>query len=252
MQGMNKNIIVNVFIADKNNFDLKNIKEQITGQIETLITRKRNQKKKSKLITRLNYLDKKEVKKLRHFMEKQRQTALKKNNKTAIKHWFFVEVGLFTGLRVEEITKLCCSDYCIKDNSFILIVRKGKGDKPGIVVCPDKFKKSWFWFLEWKTSIGESIEKNSPVFYSSRTKTHISTRALQYALKDNLIKASIDGKYTPHSMRKTYGTYLNDVSNTRLTQIQLRHENIRTTQGYTFPIDDTLKKAVKKLSDLFE
>jgi len=250
MQGRN-NIIVNVFITGKAKIDTATITKQITENLEKkLIKKKKSQKNKT--ITSLNYLDRKEARKLMHFMEREKQIALQKNNKTTIKHWFFINVGIFAGLRVNEISKLSCSDYTIKDNTFILIIREAKGGKPNFVICPDKFKKTWFWFLQWKKNIGEPTDENSPMFYSPRTKTYITPRALQYAIKNNLRKCGLNTKYTPHSMRRTFGTYLNDISNTRLAQSLLRHKLINTTQHYTAPIQTSVKKAVEKYSKLFE
>ena len=54
-----------------------------------------------------------EVKKLRKFCNRLRKIGLKNNKFFLVRDWFMVELGLFTGLRVEEMTKLKVKDVII-------------------------------------------------------------------------------------------------------------------------------------------
>src|SRR3989344_4745022 len=103
------------------------------------------------------FLSLKEVKKLRRKTEKEKAKALGKNKKTRVMDWILVEIGLFAGLRVEEMANLKCSDLLIRDNQSSVIVRKGKGGRKRIVKICSELKENLKEFLNWKKSIGEDI-----------------------------------------------------------------------------------------------
>lgn len=194
------------------------------------------------------FLSKNEIKKLLRVMLKEKEKAKKKKIQTPVKDWFLVELAINTGLRVSEIVELNCGDFFI-ERCFVLI-RKGKGGKERIVKFSRKFKSEIEEYIKWKKTINEGIDKSDPVFYSSRTNSRITKRALQKAFKRCLKKAKIpEDKYSIHCLRHTYASYLYKESryNLRLVQLQLGHSSIKVTEVYAQVLDPDLEKAVEKL-----
>ena len=101
----------------------------------------------------------------------------------SVRNYFLIHMGLLTGLRVMEMTALHCGDIYLEGTSPCLFVRKGKGGKSRTVYFNSAFVKHCRRFLTWKRENGEPTEPQSPVFLSSISGGHMSTRALQKAFK---------------------------------------------------------------------
>lgn len=195
------------------------------------------------------YLSLKEVKKLRRKTEKAKALALEKNKRTPVMDWIVVEIGLFSGLRVEEMANLKCGDLLIQDNQSSLIVRKGKCGKKRIVKLSSELKEALKEFLNWKQSIGESITDESPLFVSSKTNSHMTTRALQKSFKRSAKRAGLKSHYSIHCLRHTFGSHLYKASryNLRLVQEQLGHSRIETTKVYASVMNPDVERAMERL-----
>ena len=195
------------------------------------------------------FLSLKEVKKLRKKAEKLKEKALQNNKKTPVMDWILIEIGLFAGLRVEEIANLKCKDLLIQENQSSIIVTKGKGGRKRIVKISSELKQSLKEFLIWKKSISESIEDEAPLLLSSRTNTHLTTRALQKSFKRTIKKAGLKSHYSIHCLRHTFGSHLYKASkyNLRLVQEQLGHTRIETTKVYASVMNPDVEKAVERL-----
>lgn len=194
------------------------------------------------------YLNLEKVRKFRIACQKAKDLAVKENKPTPVRDWFMVELGLFSGLRVEEMTKLRVSDLHIKDEESSLTVCKGKGDKSRTVYLKKAFKNECFLYLKWKQRKGQDI---SPEVYllTGPKDRQLTTRALQKAFKRRLKKAGLESHYSIHCLRHTFGSHLYKASkyNLRLVQEQLGHSSIRTTQVYANLMDNDVKEAVKNL-----
>lgn len=60
-------------------------------------------------------------------------------------------------------------------------------------------------------------------------------------------RAACNRRVTPHMLRHTYATGLLRVSNTRVVQIALGHESLRSTQIYTHPAAEEIQTATDRL-----
>ncbi|MDD5773251.1 MAG: tyrosine-type recombinase/integrase [bacterium] len=165
-----------------------------------------------------------------------------------IRDWFMIELGLFCGLRVSEMTNLKIADLNIQDKQSSLVIRHGKGDKARIVYFSPEFKNICRLFLEQKKESGQSTGKEDWLL-SNDSGNQLTTRALQKAFKRCLLKAGLETRYGIHSLRHTYGTHLYKVSahNLRLVQQQLGHSSINTTQIYASLFNEDVREAVRKL-----
>jgi site-specific recombinase XerD len=187
-------------------------------------------------------------------VESQRlQAAVKEHaesgDRIAFRDSFIICLGLATGLRVMEISSLKCGDLNLDDSISSLVVTKGKGKKKRRVFFNDTFKKHCKEYLAWKQFIGEPTESESPLFLSSNTGGHLTTRAIQKAFKRCAKCAGLAPRFSIHSLRHTYACFLLKASNwnLRLVQKQLGHSKITTTQIYADVMMPEIKKALDKL-----
>lgn len=185
---------------------------------------------------------------MRAVCKNMRNRAFKKGRTTAVRDWFMVELGLNTGLRVEEMRLLKCEDLHIHEEQMSLSVRKGKGNKPRTVHINQEFKNNCIWFLKWKEKQGHNIEKESYVF-TRKDGNQLSKRALQKAFKRRVRLAGLNSNYSIHCLRHTFGShlYLASNHNLRLVQKQLGHSSVRVTEIYASLMDPDVKKALERL-----
>lgn len=180
------------------------------------------------------------------------QSTLDKNdfkNNLAVRNAFIIHLGLATGLRVMEIADLNCGDLNLEDAVPSLIVRNGKGKRRRRVFFNNLFRKRCIEYLAWKESIGESIGFDEPLFLSSSTGGHLTTRAIQKVFKHCARRAGLPARYSIHCLRHTYACFLLKASqwNLRLVQKQLGHSKITTTQVYADVMMPEIKKALDRL-----
>jgi site-specific recombinase XerD len=190
------------------------------------------------------YLNFEKVRKLRRACEKRKDKALEKNQTIPIRNWFMIELGLFTGLRVDEMTNLQETDLHLQEEQSSLSVRKGKGNKSRTVYLPEAFKTECLFYLAWKKD-----RILGPYLFANKVGEQLSKRTLQKAFKKCLHIAGLEPHYSIHCLRHTYGTHLYQASrhNLRLVQEQLGHSNIRTTQIYASLMDEEVREALKEL-----
>jgi site-specific recombinase XerD len=70
-----------------------------------------------------------EIKSLRNTCQKSKQKGIGEKKFHLVRDWFMVELGLLTGLRVEEMTDLQIKDILIDSQHSSVIVRHGKGGR---------------------------------------------------------------------------------------------------------------------------
>jgi len=189
-----------------------------------------------------------EVGRLRRVALLVRDHGLFKKRFALIRSWFVVELGLESGLRVDEMANLKCSDLLIGSEKSSLIVRNGKGSKRRSVWISSVFKRTCKEFLEYRRQFGFEIEPEGFVL-CNRWGQRISTRALQKDFKALIKKTNLPERYHIHSLRHTYTTFLLLASNNnyRFAQIQLGHSSIKTTQEYAGVVEREARKALEKM-----
>ena len=195
-----------------------------------------------------NFLTHKETQKLRRYLRISRESNRWK--RVRIIEMGVLELGLNTGLRIKELSSLCCGDIYLNGEFSFIHVRNGKGGKSGIVRIGSKISRFLKQCFQWKESIGEGINNDAPLFVSSNTKKHLSCRAVQEMFKRCCKRAGIERNVHAHMMRHTYASNLLEKSghNLRFVQQQLRHSSIKTTETYCRVLDSAYK-ALDKLYD---
>ena len=193
------------------------------------------------------FLSKEQAGRLLMLTKHRAEKAFLKRQKVAIRDYFIMHLGLATGLRVMEIVSLNCGDLSLNNSVSSVLVRKGKGGKKRRVYFNGAFIKHCEEFLNWKQSIGESIEPDQPLLLSSNSGTYMSRRAIQNCFKRCARIASLPlHYYSIHCLRHTYACFLLESSgwNMRFVQKQLGHSRITTTQVYADVMSPAVKKAL--------
>lgn len=162
--------------------------------------------------------------------------------------WFLIELALESGLRVGEMSALCCGDLRINFERPYVLVRHGKGGKPRRVFVRNRFVKNVRRYLQWKRASNEPTCELAPVFRSLITGKGLTVRALQKAYTRVANAAGVDG-HSLHHFRHTYASELYRASggNIRLVQTQLGHMRVTTTQIYAHVLDDEMDAAVARV-----
>ena len=192
-------------------------------------------------------LRKSEVKKLKNFCLRLKINGLRNMKFTAVRNWFMIELGLNTGLRVQEMACLKHSNLFLDEGrSSISLI--GKGNKKRSVWINSDFKKKCIIYLKFKKRFGFSIDPDSCLLNNLKNE-RISKRALQKFFKIILKKAGLPEHYHIHCLRHTYATFLLIASsyNYKFVQDQLGHASISTTQIYASVTESEGRKAIEKI-----
>ena len=195
------------------------------------------------------FLDWDDVKRLMGVCRKRKKEAERNGNKVAVRDYFIIDFAVSTGLRVAELCDLKCEDILLQDKMSCLIVKNGKCGKRRTVRFSADLREDCIEYLKWKQTVGESIDRDAPIFCSSNTRGHMSRRALQKAFKRCARRAGLNSRYSIHSLRHTYACHLYKASgyNLRLVQKQLGHSSIKITEAYANVLDPDLDRALEKL-----
>lgn len=191
-----------------------------------------------------------EVSKLRKAINGQRLIGLKHRRFSQFRNWFMVELGLNTGLRVQEMASLKHSNLLLDDaKSSIVII--GKGSKKRSVWISTKFKKIIQSYILFKKSFGYSVNGDSYLLNNLKG-TRITKRALQKFFKSIVKIAGLPDYYHIHNLRHTYSTFFLKAShnNYRFLQDQLGHASITTTQVYASVVESEGRKVLEKLYEV--
>jgi site-specific recombinase XerD len=188
-----------------------------------------------------------EIKELRKHGNGIKRRGLKEFKLCSVRNWFMDELGLFTGLRVEEMVDLKIKDILINDRYASVVVRNGKGGKKRIVKINDSFKHTCSKFIEIRKKFELSNDREEYLLTSQKGK-RLTTRALQKQFKICLKEANLPDHYSIHCLRHTYATNLLKASgNLKLVKEQLGHSSIKTTEVYIALVEEDTKKALNKL-----
>jgi len=150
---------------------------------------------------------------------------------------------IHTGLRFTELIKLKWQDIDF-ENKVLWIMQPKCKKKPDYISVHDGL-----------ISILEGLKKKSKGEYVFTTEDgspfSIRTRKIIRRLKEILKKANITGISTLHELRHTHCSLLfNAGLNTREIMDQMRHTELRTTEGYAHIFKPEANKKIKKLERL--
>ncbi|HEY4502523.1 MAG TPA: site-specific tyrosine recombinase/integron integrase [Candidatus Paceibacterota bacterium] len=158
-----------------------------------------------------------------------------------------IELLFSTGLRVSEL----CSLSRYLDWSRDEITVRGKGGKVRPVFVSPNAKKAIQAYLKARTDLDDAlfihVERAAKRLENSEAKSlRLSRRSVERIVKHYAIKAGIDKRVTPHTLRHVFATdLLQNGADLRAVQALLGHANIATTQVYTHVTDAHLHNVHK-------
>ena len=157
---------------------------------------------------------------------------------------------LDAGLRVGEVVQLKISDLWFNYQpvtSIIIQPEIAKNKTERIIPVSERlsnaFKKMHEYIWSSTTPIGRRY-----AFYQLQHTGHITTRQVERIIKAAAMK-SLGRPIHPHILRHTFGTRIERKAGIRVAQELLGHKNLSSTQIYTHPNQDDLRKAVDQLND---
>lgn len=170
--------------------------------------------------------------KLPNFLTKEEVKLLIENSGT-YKTRLIIQLLYSSGLRVSELCNLKIADLDLDSKTGW--VRKGKGSKDRLFILSEKIKIELIDYLK-------NLSKNQKYLFEG-PKGPLSSRNIQKIVQRAAIKANINKRVSPHSIRHSFGTHLlEDGTDIRIIQELLGHANLNTTQIYTHVSREQLKK----------
>lgn len=156
---------------------------------------------------------------------------------TGLRNLCMMRVMLNQGLRVGEVASLKVKD--INWTTGQLIVRQGKGGKDRVLWLGDD---DLALLGTWR----ERRPVNAPQLFVTLKGGVLSTRYIRAMVERCTIKAGIDKKVGPHTLRHTFASDLyRETKSLRLVQVALGHSSITTTVIYTHIVNGELEDALK-------
>ena len=168
-------------------------------------------------------------------------SAVKKSDKYWARDRAMLEVLYATGCRASEVCNLRVRDLRLDQRHLQC---EGKGGKQRMVPIGDKAIAAIELYTEKQRGVlaAKAIHPPEPLFLS-RSGKRLDRIQLWRMVKHYAMRAGIDSKISPHSLRHSFATHLlAGGADLRLVQEMLGHASIQTTQIYTHVEHSRLKK----------
>lgn len=165
----------------------------------------------------------------------------KRTDEMMLRDEAIIETLYYTGIRASELVSLDVQSINLKERYLRVI---GKGNKERIVPftkeCQDAIKN----YLEnLRDKLAIKSERPSPSLFLSNKGERLTSRGLEYILKQIEEKSGVYLGLHPHVFRHSFATHLlENGADLRVIQELLGHESINATQVYTHVTLESMKK----------
>lgn len=149
-----------------------------------------------------------------------------------------LEVLYASGLRASELCNLERGNISLEQGVVRVL---GKGSKERLVPLGDAARE-WLqrYFLEARP---ELADPRGPTVFPGRLGGPMTRQTLWHRLKHLAYQADIKENLSPHTLRHAFATHLvNHGADLRVVQLLLGHEDLSTTQIYTYVAKERLKQ----------
>lgn len=194
----------------------------------------------------LNILNRKEILRMLKII----QNSKEKSPILGLRNYAITMLFLGTGIRLSELVGINISDIDFEESS-VLVTRKG-GDLDIVYYGPEVKQALKNYIQNSRESLLTAKSDSSALFISNKH-NRISIRAVEDMISSFAKKAGISEKVSPHTLRRSYGTYLyNATGDIYLVASVLHHSSVETARKHYVRMSDNHKKiAAKKSSELF-
>lgn len=190
-------------------------------------------------------LNREQLWKLTAYLEKMEEQPCR--NVQHVRNKLMIELMLYAGLRVGEMVRLLKTDLAYNGEPVLnLVVRREitKGHTERSVPLVPVVKNTIENCIRslWTCDVNPRTEY---AFESQKHRGHISTRQVERILEHASLEA-LGIRIHPHRLRHTFATRLMQKTNMRVVQQLLGHKHLSSTQIYTHPTAEDLRKAVEE------
>ena len=150
-----------------------------------------------------------------------------------------LELLYSSGMRVGELVKIRLKDVELSEDRIKVF---GKGNKQRYVLFGELCKEKMLTYV--KESRPQLLKnKKSDFLFLNHLGNPITEAGVRYTINQVLKKSGEKMKVTPHMLRHTFATHLlNAGADLKTVQELLGHENLSTTQIYTYVSNEQLRK----------
>lgn len=154
--------------------------------------------------------------------------AIEGDDPLTIRDRAILELFYSSGLRLAELVNMNIDALDLSNGTAIVT---GKGNKTRIVPIGSHAVAAMKNWIGVRASLTQASE---PALFVNHRGKRISSRAVQYRMKEWAIKQGISADVHPHMLRHSFATHvLQSSGDLRAVQEMLGHANISTTQVYT-------------------
>lgn len=156
-----------------------------------------------------------------------RLVSIEEDNWLAVRDHAMLELFYSSGLRLAELVGL---DTDALDLANGTVTVTGKGSKTRIVPMGSHAIEAIRAWL----ALRNLIETDAKALFTNRKGGRLTSRAVQYRLKQWAIRQGVNSDVHPHMLRHSFASHvLQSSGDLRAVQEMLGHANISTTQVYT-------------------
>ena len=149
-----------------------------------------------------------------------------------------------SGLRVSELVALNLSDVDFLGE--VLHVR-GKGKKERLAPVGASSLQALQRYLMFRDADPRKGTFDQQALFVNKHGQRLSTRSVRRKLDKYLLKAGLDPRISPHTLRHSFATHmLNNGADLRVVQELLGHQSLSTTQVYTHLTTNKMKEAYEQ------
>lgn len=153
-----------------------------------------------------------------------------------IRNAFVISLLYSSGIRLSEMIQL--NRNSIVDHKFTVV---GKGKKARLCFIDDRTEKLMGQYLKSRNDNSEAL------IVSAQNKARMTPTNVQLLIKNSAIRAGIDKRVTPHTLRHSFATnFLKNNGNIRYLSTMLGHASLDTTMMYTHVVDNDLEAQYKR------
>ena len=145
-----------------------------------------------------------------------------------------IELLYASGVRVSELVNIKMHSVDLKNRNIRVL---GKGRKERIVMFSKSCQETLLDYIKYS-----KIKNNTDYLFVNSQGNKLTTRGVEYILKEIEEKCGMSLGLHPHLLRHTFATHLLEGgADLRIIQELLGHESINTTQVYTHITEEAMK-----------